>query len=338
MTPWLLEHKKGQIDALAGQELSVRAIAKALKPRPDRSRPFYATVSRYLTLRGRRIVRKKPGPKRLLSRKSERRIIRAVSVDALTSGQVVHELHLQCSARTVRRTLQAAGFLRYKRVSRKPSLSSDNIRKRLAFATAFIAKPMAFWHQVVFSDEKIWSCDGPFGSSQRWVDCRAKSSSYARRQHSGGGKVHMWAGMSLRGLTMAVFVEGGLNAVKYQQVLLEALLPFGLEMYDFNFTFQQDNAPAHTANSTKAWLDALGVTVLPWPARSPDLNPIENIWGVLSRVVYRKGRQFARVAELKAAVLAAWATEAQKYVVPLLESMPRRLQAVLDARGHHIKY
>ncbi|KAA8497595.1 Transposable element Tc3 transposase [Porphyridium purpureum] len=292
MAPWLSEHEKGQIDALAGQELSVRAIAKALKPRPDRSRPSYATVSHYLASRGRRIVRKKPGPKRLLRRKSERRIIRAVSVDALTSGQVVHELHLQCSARTV----------------------------------------------LVFSDEKIWSCDGPFGSSQRWVDCRVKSSSYARRQHSGGGKVHMWAGMSLRGLTMAVFVECGLNAVKYQQVLLEALLPFGLEMYDFNFTFQQDNAPAHTANSTKAWLDALGVTVLPWPARSPDLNPIENIWGVLSRVVYRKGRQFARVAELKAAVLAAWATEAQKYVVPLLESMPRRLQAVLDARGHHTKY
>ncbi|KAA8491832.1 GTPase Obg [Porphyridium purpureum] len=227
-------------------------------------------------VKGRRIVRKKPGPKRLLSRKSERRIIRAVSVDTLTSGQVVHELHLQCSPRTVRRTLQAAGFLRYKRVSRKPSLSSDNIRKRLAFATAFIGKPMAFWHQVIFSDEKIWSCNGPFGSSQRWVDCRAKSSSYARRQHSGGGKVHMWAGMSLRSLTMAVFVEGGLNAVKYQQVLLEALLPLGLEMYDFNFTFQQDNALAHTANSTKAWLDALGVTVLPWPARSPDLNPIEN--------------------------------------------------------------
>ncbi|KAA8494436.1 Transposable element Tc3 transposase [Porphyridium purpureum] len=338
MAPWLSEHEKGQIDALAGQELSVRAIVKALKPRPDRSRPSYATVSRYLASRGRRSVRKKPGPKRLLSRKSERRIIRAVSVDALTCGQVVHELHLQCSAKTVRRTLQAAGFLRCKRVARKPSLSSDNIRKRLAFATAFIAKPMAFWHQVVFSDEKIWSCDGPFGSSQRWVDCRVKSSSYARRQHSGGGKVHMWAGMSLHSLTMAVFVEGGLNAVKYQQVLLEALLPFGLEMFDFNFTFHQDNAPAHTANATKAWLDALGVTVLPWPARSPDLNPIENVWGVLSRVVYRKGRQFARVAELRAAVLAAWATEAQKYVVPLLESMPRRLQAVLDARGHHTKY
>ncbi len=51
---------------------------------------------------------------------------------------------------------------------------------------------------------------------------------------------------------------------------------------DANFIFQQDMAPAHTAKSTKSCLNDHGVGVLDWPANSPDLNPIENLW-VLSR-------------------------------------------------------
>ncbi len=62
------------------------------------------------------------------------------------------------------------------------------------------------------------------------------------------------------------------------------MLPSADKLYgDADFIFEQDLAPAHTAKGTKSWFNDHGVTVLDWPANSPDLTPIENLWGIVKR-------------------------------------------------------
>jgi len=59
-----------------------------------------------------------------------------------------------------------------------------------------------------------------------------------------------------------------------------------------NWIFQQDNAPIHASKETKTWLDLKKINLLEWPAYSPDLNPIENVWGIMARRVYANGKQY----------------------------------------------
>ncbi len=80
------------------------------------------------------------------------------------------------------------------------------------------------------------------------------------------------------------FLKTNVTAPIYQYIVEHFMLPSADQLFkDAAFIFQQDLAPAHTAKSTKSWLNDHGVGVLDWQVHSPDLNPIENPYGVLSR-------------------------------------------------------
>ncbi len=84
------------------------------------------------------------------------------------------------------------------------------------------------------------------------------------------------------------------------------MLPSADQLFKDDFIFQQDLAPAHTAKSTKSWLNGHGVGVLDWPANSSDLNPIENLWGIVKRKMRNKRPK--KADELKATDKETWAS------------------------------
>lgn len=113
--------------------------------------------------------------------------------------------------------------------------------------------------------------------------------------------------------------------------------------------FMQDNAPVHTARLVQNWLhdwaEENGIRLLDWPAYSPDLNPIENLWKMIKERVIEAhpelldmGNSMQALDLLEMAAVEAWEGLEDRVLQNLIHSMRRRLQAVINADGWYTKY
>jgi transposase len=123
--------------------------------------------------------------------------------------------------------------------------------------------------------------------------------------------------------------------------ILDECIPLTLEEHKINpkdMIFQQDNDPKHTSNKAKAYIEEQGWRVLGWPAQSPDLNPIEHLWAHLKKQLCKFEQPPKGQIELWERVTDVFYGIPKSVCQNLIESMPRRIQAVKKAKGGPTKY
>ncbi len=148
----------------------------------------------------------------------------------------------------------------------------------------------------------------------------------------------VWAGFCSLGPLNIAFITCRMNAKDYQDVLEDHLISFLQANPGRGLIYQQDNASIHACSSTRAWFKSNNITVLDWPSCSPDLNPMENLWGILVRKIYKNGRQFQAPDQLKKAILKAWDEITPTVIQNLISSMPNRLMDVIASHGGPTRY
>ena len=150
----------------------------------------------------------------------------------------------------------------------------------------------------------------------------------------------VWGCMGWNGVGKLTEVEGKMDAVQYCEILEDGVVESfeKLEVEEEEWIFQQDNDPKHTSKKATQWFEDNNIQVLLWPAQSPDLNPIEHLWVHLKKKLGEYPTPPKGAHELWERVAEEWNAITPETCQGLIESMPRRVQAVIKAKGGHTKY
>lgn len=262
-----------------------------------------------------------------------------------TIQEALHTVGAKVSNTTGRRLLHKLG-LHGRRPAKKPFVSLVNRRKRVAWCKAW--KTMDF-NTVLFTDEKKWVFHL---QRQHWV-WRAVGKRYHPRntvttRQQGGGSLMVWGAISSTKTYPLIMLDGTLSGAAYVDIL-KKFLPktpknscsrstVRTSLKTLPWVFQQDNASAHTSRVAEAYLKKRNAVILPWPANSPDLSPIENLWSIVSQKVYNGHKQYRCKEELFEAVQKEWLAIPQSILTSLYDSIPKRMEAVVKAKGFPTKY
>ena len=326
----LVEQGRTQREAAATLNVSRSNLKYALKR--------YRETGRYTRRPG-------SGGIRCTSTRDDRFIILEVLRNRfLTAVEIRQRLQMirgvNVSERTIRRRMEERD-LRARRPARGPELERHHRVARLRFAREHANWTLEEWANVLWTDECKVALRAPDGrervyrrSGERFIPATTRQTVSFH-----GGSVTVWGGISSDARTELTIVEGRLNSPRYiEEILQEHVVPYvdfiGAEI----FLLMHDNARPHSAQCVEQYLDDVGIRRLQWPARSPDMNPIEHVWDMLKRRVKTSPNPPQNLRELKSALMAAWDEIPQMDIKNIIQSMPERMQAVIRARGGNTRY
>lgn len=233
--------------------------------------------------------------------------------------------HPQVSRFTIGRELKNINIDRFRPLI-KPLLTEKHIDERLKFCRE---NRDTDWTKVIFSDEssfQLYSNKQLMLGKERAIIGRPKFPP----------KFMVWGAISIRGTSPLKLCTRTMDSGEYILTLEQFLLPTMDTLYPDKFIFQHDNATCHCSNVTKDFLAKNAISVLKWPPNSPDLNPIENCWGLMKVKLAKKN--ITNLNQLKHEVELIWNDLGHDYLTSLINSMSDRIRSCLEAKGKHTDY
>jgi transposase len=231
---------------------------------------------------------------------------------------------------SVRRRLHEQGW-NYRRPLTKPLLKEDHRRRRILWAKQMKDQD---WEKVIFTDESTFQLYS--NPRKKWTHHRL---GIQFRSVKYPPKVHVYGCFSSAGFGKLICFTENLNAARLITLYKKSLLPSAETFFgpgNQDWILQEDNDPKHTSKMAAKWRRENGINRMVWPAQSPDLNPIENVWAVMKLNV-RKEKP-TTVKALVRAIRREWEGLSEEYAQALISSMSRRVKGVIEANGDHLMY
>ncbi|GFV32453.1 transposable element Tcb1 transposase [Trichonephila clavipes] len=149
--------------------------------------------------------------------------------------------------------------------------------------------------------------------------------------------IMVWGSIGYHSRTPLLRIAGTLNSQRYiSEVLESVVLPYlqGL----VTAILQREIVRPHAARIVQRFFVNHQIEFLPWPARSPDLSLIENMWSMVSQRLTQITTPAATPDQLWQRVEASWSAVRQEHIQSLFESKPRRVAAVIFNNGGYSGY
>ena len=296
------------------------------------------------------------GPKRKITDQTKLKMKRLVKKDPfLTAKEIktkitdLRDITPQWVNHVLSKDLGLKSFV----APKKPVLNENQIEYRYNWGLLHQNRTKRWWNGVLFSDEthvEIWRDTYRTRKVRRSIEDDKLDPKFTRKTIKHPLKLMVWGCIGGGKLGDLVIVpdkddEAGnkrsqkrCNQHTYKDILEEHLRPSMARTGTKRFV--QDNATCHTAKSMRAWFkDNKDIEVIDWPSQSADMNPIENAWDLLK---YEMGKLPTATSreQLKTRIREAWANlgERKEVIKALCDSMPRRISALVEAKGGTTKY
>ncbi|EIE85840.1 hypothetical protein RO3G_10550 [Rhizopus delemar RA 99-880] len=293
----------------------------------------------------------KTGRPKLLSNRDDQYLVRLVTVKGQENAvearnMLENDLQKVVSAQTVRRSLRRSGLTSFVK-PQKPLLSEVNRRKRLDWALNHVDWTIEHWKRVIWSDETKVNRFGSDGKVYSWKQPNEK----LKRRHvtqtvkHGGGSLMVWSCISWYGVGYIVDVGKNMDKSVYLSVLQDDLVKSMADYCEENdlrmadFEFMQDNDPKHKSKIVSERLSKQDFTTMECPPQFPDLNPIENMWNILKKRLFKQyDCPPASMDELWTRTFETWHEITEKECQNYIETMPQRCIDIIENKGIWINF